>query len=72
MAKEHAPVRSVWEGAERPVFPALEGDITTDVLIVGGGMAGLLCALLLDRAGVRYVLVEADRICGGVTAGTTA
>ncbi len=72
MAKEHAPVRSVWEDAERPVFPVLDGDITTDVLVIGGGMAGLLCALLLDRAGVRYVLVEADRICGGATAGTTA
>ena len=72
MSKEHVPMRSVWENTERPVFPALDGDITTDVLIIGGGMAGLLCALLLDRAGVRYTLVEADRICGGVTAGTTA
>ena len=65
-------MRSVWENTERPVFPALDGDITTDVLIIGGGMAGLLCALLLDRAGIRYTLAEADRICGGVTAGTTA
>ena len=65
-------MRSVWENTERPVFLALDGDITTDVLIIGGGMAGLLCALLLDRAGIRYTLAEADRICGGVTAGTTA
>ena len=43
-----------------------------DVLIIGGGMAGLLCAHRLSRAGVDYALVEADRICGGPTKNTTA
>lgn len=35
-------------------------------------MAGILSAYMLDRAGVDYVLVEADRICSGVTKNTTA
>ena len=55
-----------------PQFPALRGDRKTDVLIIGGGMAGILCAWKLREAGVDCLLLEADRICGGVTAGTTA
>ncbi len=50
----------------------LKQDIKTDVLIIGGGIAGLLCADRLHRAGVDCVLVEADRICSGVTRNTTA
>ena len=55
-----------------PRFAPLDGDLKTDVLIVGGGLAGLLCAYWLDRAGADYALVEADRLCGGVTGNTTA
>ena len=55
-----------------PQFPALRGDRKTDVLIIGGGMAGIICAWKLREAGVDCLLLEADRICGGVTAGTTA
>ena len=55
-----------------PHFPSLEKDIDTDVLIIGGGMAGVLCALLLEQKGVDYLLVEATNIGHGVTRGTTA
>ena len=44
----------------------------TDVLIIGGGMAGILCAWKLAQEGADYVLIEADRICAGVTRNTTA
>ena len=64
---------SVWtQTAQMPRFHALNGDIKTDALIVGGGLAGLLCAYQLTRAGVDCTLVEADRLCSGITKNTTA
>ena len=66
-------MQSLWENtAQLPEFPRLHGDIKTDVLIIGGGIAGILCGYKLNSAGVDYVIAEADRICRGVTAGTTA
>lgn len=55
-----------------PMFDSLNQDKNTDVLIIGGGMAGILTAFMLEHLGIDYVLLEADRICGGVTANTTA
>ena len=64
---------SVWtESVEMPEFPTLEKDIRTQVLIIGGGMAGILCAYFLQRAGVDYCLLEKGRICQGITGHTTA
>lgn len=65
-------MKSVWQETALPRFPRLEGDIKTDVLIIGGGMAGLLTAYFLQQRGVKYALVEKDRICGGNTQNTTA
>lgn len=65
--------KSIWtKSVELPSFPPLPGATKTDVLIIGGGMAGLLCAHELKKAGVDCLLIEADRIGSGVTSGTTA
>ena len=64
---------AVWEnGFAMPEFPELNHNLKTDVLIVGGGMAGILCAHMLAQKSVDYTLIEADSICGGVTRNTTA
>ena len=55
-----------------PEFGRLESDRKTEVLIVGGGLCGLLCAYFLKQAGVGCMVVEADRICSGVSENTTA
>ncbi len=66
-------MKSLWkEISHRPEFQPLKKDIKTDVLIIGGGLAGILCAFELQKAGVDYVLVEADKICSGITQNTTA
>ena len=66
-------MNSIWsDEVSLPHFPKLDGDVRTDVLIVGGGMAGILCAYFLQEAGVKYVLLEKDTIAGGVTRYTTA
>ena len=39
-------MESLWEQTwKQPNFPAQDGDMDTDVLIIGGGIAGVLCAL---------------------------
>ena len=64
---------SIWtQTVKMPAFPALHTDVKTDVLIIGGGLAGLLCAYRLTQAGVDCILVEAERICGKTTGNTTA
>ncbi|MGM9680451.1 MAG: FAD-dependent oxidoreductase [Eubacteriales bacterium] len=65
-------MKSVWTNIELPHFSPLEKSVKTDVLIIGGGMAGLLSAYRLSRAGVHCLLLEADKICSGITHCTTA
>ena len=66
-------MESIWrESAQLPQYPQLEGDVSTDVLVIGGGMAGLLCAYQLKKAGVSCIVAERKRIASGVTGNTTA
>lgn len=71
--REVMQLKSIWTlSAERPAFVALQGDLKTDVLIIGGGITGILCAYMLGTEGVDCSIIEADRILGGVTHNTTA
>ena len=64
---------SLWvQQADCSNFAPLEQDIKTDILIIGGGMAGILCAYLLHQKGIPYVLTEAKTIGSGITKNTTA
>ena len=66
-------MNSIWsETTELPHFPVLNEDKKTDILIIGGGITGILCAYFLQKAGVDYILVEGNQICSGVTKNTTA
>ncbi|MBT2530320.1 FAD-dependent oxidoreductase [Streptomyces sp. ISL-99] len=53
-------------------FSPPDTDLTADVAVIGGGIAGLCTAWELVRAGLDVVLLEADRIAAGVTGYTTA
>lgn len=66
-------MNSVWtESINMPHFDTLEGEVKTDVLIIGGGITGILCAHFLQEQGVDYLLAEGRTICSGVTKNTTA
>ena len=65
-------MKSLWQDNALPRFPRLTNDIKTDVLIIGGGMAGLLAAYFLQQDGVGCIVAEAAQIGSGTTKGTTA
>ncbi|MCH5343206.1 MAG: FAD-dependent oxidoreductase [Acetatifactor sp.] len=66
-------MNSVWtETVSMPHFETLEGEVKTDVLIIGGGITGILCAYFLKERGVDYLLAEGRTICSGITKNTTA
>jgi len=53
-------------------FDSLDGDKKCDVLIIGGGIAGVLTAFFLKKAGVDCLLAEGNKIGMGITKNTTA
>ncbi len=66
-------MESIWEQNIPFVrFDSLKGNKNTEVLIIGGGIAGILCAYKLKKAGVDCLLAEAAHICRGITKNTTA
>lgn len=66
-------MKSLWhDSIEMPEIKKLKSDIETDILIIGGGIAGILTAYFLHQTGADYVLVEKSRLCSGTTQNTTA
>lgn len=66
-------MRFLWtENVEAPAGEPLSGDLSAGVLVIGGGMAGVLCAAELQKRGADVVLVEAAELGSGITKGTTA
>jgi glycine/D-amino acid oxidase-like deaminating enzyme len=54
--------------SRRPEYPRQRGEARTTVAIVGGGLTGCACAAAFSTAGIRCVLLEAERIGTGATA----
>ncbi len=64
---------SVWLATtETTDYGPLEEGLDVDVAVVGGGITGLTTAINLQDEGRSVALIEADRICEGVTGHTTA
>lgn len=63
---------SLWEATAAPsaAWPALQGDLQTDVAVVGGGYTGCAAALAAALAGAHVVLVEAHDIGWGASGRT--
>lgn len=64
---------SVWQQSTViPARPELPGNLSTDVAVIGGGLAGILTAHFLEQSGRQCVVLEANRIGSGQTGHTTA
>lgn len=67
------PHPSLWMATSRDQsWPALDGDVETDVAIIGAGITGISVAWRLKQAGMRVVVVESHRVAGSTTGYTTA
>lgn len=54
---------SYWQQASKiKTFPSLNQDIKTDILIIGGGLTGLMCAYYLKDSPYHITLVERDTL----------
>ena len=66
-------MESLWsKTTDMPAYPPLRGELRADVAVIGGGMAGILIAYFLAKAGLHPVVLEAERIGSGQTKNTTA
>ncbi|CAN5666170.1 FAD-dependent oxidoreductase [soil metagenome] len=64
---------SVWmDTADMPQFPPLASDARASVCVVGAGIAGMMTAYLLARAGKSVIVIDDGPVGGGETGRTTA
>lgn len=65
--------KSYWvDSAEPIIYKPLDSDKQTDVLIIGGGIAGITTAYCLSKSGRKVVLLEDGYLGSGETGRTTA
>ena len=63
---------SIWlDWNKKTSYPNVQTDITTDVLIIGGGITGLTTAYFLKNHNLKITLVEMNKISHGVSSKTT-
>lgn len=58
---------SLWHATPAPPLPALQGRHEADLLVIGGGFAGLSTALHAAEAGLSVIVLEAQRIAHGAS-----
>ena len=62
----------VRSGAHTRRFPPLSGPVTTDAIVLGGGMVGVMAAYCLAASGRDVVLVDRNHLGTGDSGFTTA
>ena len=73
MTAHHGESVSVWfKNSSMPSFSTLNEDLSVDVCIIGGGIAGLTTAYLLMKEGKKVCVLESSQLASGQTGRTTA
>lgn len=67
---------SLWQATSQRTptardYPALSGDVRTDIVVVGAGISGLTAALLGIERGRDVVVLDSHQVASGSTGGTT-
>jgi gamma-glutamylputrescine oxidase len=62
-----------WYSLKSPKITKLDGDLVLDIAIIGGGMAGLMCAQKLKQhnKNLRIAVIESS-VCGGAASGKSS
>src|SRR5687768_5542131 len=55
--------------SRQAAYPRHRGHLDADVVVIGGGLMGAMTTYVFAAAGVKVVLLEADRVGRGATAG---
>lgn len=58
---------SLWHATPAPPLPPLKGAAEADLVVIGGGFAGLSTALHAAEAGLSVIVLEAHRIAHGAS-----
>ena len=66
-------MESIWtKTCSIPKRESLRKDMETEIAVIGAGMAGILIAYQLQKAGKKVIILEGNRIASGQTRNTTA
>ncbi len=68
-------MESLWIKTEKEILEnkeKIEGEIKTDICIVGGGITGITVGYYLSKAGKKVVIVDRDKLAYKTTGHTTA
>lgn len=61
-----------WEertpSSKRKKYPACRGELSADVVVIGGGLTGAMAAAVLARGGLDVILLESARVASAGTA----
>jgi glycine/D-amino acid oxidase-like deaminating enzyme/nitrite reductase/ring-hydroxylating ferredoxin subunit len=72
MPRDTGTTSSVWKDFEPPQLESLTADQTSDVCVIGAGIAGLTTAYMLSNSGADVIVLEDKSVGGGETGRTTA
>ncbi|MHC1694185.1 MAG: FAD-dependent oxidoreductase [Eubacteriales bacterium] len=67
-----SPPSSLWLDTQSCAYPFMDRDTHADIAVIGGGITGIMAAYMLKQSGLKVVLLEAGKLCGGATGHTTA